>query len=133
MLYDKKGQEMKISVSLDDGLTMGLDDYIQTVSKAIEQVADRVRVLEERPEPSSEFEDRNRQRINDIENRLKEMVMSKKTEAITNGLKACPFCGGVSKRFNSKDMFFVSCSECFMKTEEFIRMEFAIHKWNKRV
>ena len=64
---------------------------------------------------------------------LEEIVMSKKTEAITNGLKACPFCGGVSKRFNSKDMFFVSCSECFMKTEEFIRMEFAIHKWNKRV
>lgn len=49
------------------------------------------------------------------------------------GLKPCPFCGGIAV---SKALYggeYIECGTCGCSTKRFIKMDYAIKVWNKRV
>lgn len=57
-------------------------------------------------------------------------------------LKPCPFCGGeatIDKTYNIKNSIFVTCEECFVRTQDFIAgleycaIDKAVEAWNRRV
>lgn len=48
-------------------------------------------------------------------------------------LEKCPFCGSKAKERKSKGLYYVFCTNCFVKTVDSITQDAAISAWNRRV